>query len=912
MKKKKKFPFLLIVLVLALAAGTVTTLAIEYSGEAGGGTESAITGDATSFCLLHADKGCAASQVIGYRFTIVDCQGNQRGETVDVYRNQYTATPCADCDFSGIVFWNEYGYNGCSLLDGQGKAMSKLKLRASAQNGDAFSLTKTKQNRYKESELDKDGTLPLAEGIGNWIRRDKNYGAVCLLCTGYKGLNYGDTILMEPIFACRVEDLCCGLTGSDLARLALSYYGDEVPSGVSGGYSFAWLRKWVHKEFPNFLSVTERSYARLLGLEPGRKLVSMAKPSTVLNSAYAMAVGVELSEAQKPTLAVERIEVYQETSLVQAYDAGGGLLLNAYLKADTPYIFRVYYSGEDSRYRVNRALDSDSENQLTQTFSTNLCTDFPVTFDTVTEEMTFSAREDWVSDRGNLILRGAEKFFVFYGEPLLNSGISLYDLHGAEIPAAYLGQEVRTLYRLDMAFETRQNISFEGSAGGTVVLTGTAELLPGEHKSLWGDSVQVTQPDTLSCVLDCRWDKSIGQTPARLTRNFPVVVPDLEVTDFYLADASGKRIDPADVPADVELIPVVVVRNNTAVSLYADLFLEEEAFYTRLEAGETYVWTCKPRLITPGDYELCAEAYIEDQNKSAAWESNPDNNVRWLFGKAKLKMTASFGDNESTYHENIDVYLNAFFQNDSDENYKNAIARIRVLDRNGKELFSDTFLFDSPAGTKSLVYCQWHTQKEGAKVVIDFSRDGGVTYTHRLEKAISVVALGTSQTPDTRYEASGRVLKNINAVKKEQKLAGVAWTKWTLDGSTSTAENEYVTVKGLTSVLSPQSQVLKSGYSFVADFRLNVTGLAPLCTGVQSAYVLYPEYDYEMKWQKFDRLSLADETFSHFTPLWFPDGNYTYLLVLDDIWTPMGRITLTLPGTLSIRGNLYDDWVVTK
>ena len=907
---KKKLPFL--VFILVLLAGTFTTLAIEYSGEAGAGTETPLSGEASSFCLLHADKGCAASQVIGYRFTVIDCKQNKRGETIDVFRNQYTSVPCADCEFSGIVFWNEYGFNGNALLDAQGQVMSKLRLRASAQNGEAFSLGKTHRNRYKESDIAKSAPLPLADRIGDWIRDEKNYESVCRLCTGDKSLNYGDTILMEPVFACRVEDLCCGLTGSDLARLAISYYGDTVPNGVNGGYSFAWLRKWVHKEFPNYLSVTERSYAKLLGLESGKKLAAMAKPSAILNGAYAMAVGVELSEAQKPALAVDRIEVYQGNTLVQAYDAAGNLSLKAYLKADTAYRFRVYYSAEDSRYRVNRSFDEGDILEITQTFTDEPYTEFTRTFPSVHEEMNFAVREDWVSDRGLLIMRGEEKSFIFYGEPAINSAITLYDLHGDEIPAAYLGQEVQTLYRLDMAFESRQTISYQGTVNGTVVATGNTVFLPGEHKSLWGDITQIMSSDGVFCDCDCLWEKSIGQNTIHLERDFPVVIPDLEITDFYLADATGKKVPLGDAPSDIALIPTVTVLNNTAVGLYADLYMEGETFTVHLDAGECFTWNCKERIIPPGTYEMTAEAYIERQNKSAAWESNQENNVRTLSGKASLKMIGEFADRESNYHEDIDVYLNAFFQNNSNENYRDVIARIRVLDARGKEIFTDRYRFDSPAGTKSLVYAKWHTVKEGAKVCIDFSRDGGATYTHQIDKPISVVALGTSQTPDTRYEAHGRAIKDIDISKKSSLMQGASWESWHLDGDTATLSKPYISVKGRAEVLVPESRVLKSGYSFRFSYDLSVTGDKTLCTDVQSAYVLFPEYDYEFKWQKYDRLNTAENTFSHFTPLWFPDGPYTFLLVLDDIWTPMGRITLTLPGTLSIRGNLYDDWVVTK
>ncbi len=48
----------------------------------------------------------------------------------------------------------------------------------------------------------------------------------------------------------------------------------------------------------------------------------------------------------------------------------------------------------------------------------------------------------------------------------------------------------------------------------------------------------------------------------------------------------------------------------------------------------------------------------------------------------------------------------------------------------------------------------------------------------------------------------------------------------------------------------------------------------------------------------------------HFTPLWFPDGDYRVLSNLQDIWTPCGEMRIQATDKIEIQGNMYDDYYV--
>ena len=49
----------------------------------------------------------------------------------------------------------------------------------------------------------------------------------------------------------------------------------------------------------------------------------------------------------------------------------------------------------------------------------------------------------------------------------------------------------------------------------------------------------------------------------------------------------------------------------------------------------------------------------------------------------------------------------------------------------------------------------------------------------------------------------------------------------------------------------------------------------------------------------------------HFTPLWYPDGNYYASVVLSDCWTPAGMIMVVKNSNkVVISASAYDDWFI--
>lgn len=119
---------------------------------------------------------------------------------------------------------------------------------------------------------------------------------------------------------------------------------------------------------------------------------------------------------------------------------------------------------------------------------------------------------------------------------------------------------------------------------------------------------------------------------------------------------------------------------------------------------------------------------------------------------------------------------------------------------------------------------------------------------------------------------------------------------------------------------------MKSGYGIQIKVRAHLSGDTSLCTGSQSANVLFPEFNYNAQsTAKYNRLLEKNGTeyafkkneYStyndrvHFTPIWFPDDSYyTVYAEVFDVWCPAGQLSVRLTDNILIKGNVFDDWHV--
>ena len=125
--------------------------------------------------------------------------------------------------------------------------------------------------------------------------------------------------------------------------------------------------------------------------------------------------------------------------------------------------------------------------------------------------------------------------------------------------------------------------------------------------------------------------------------------------------------------------------------------------------------------------------------------------------------------------------------------------------------------------------------------------------------------------------------------------------------------------------LSPSATAvsLKSGYGIQEEVTARVTtDQSSVVTAPQNAVTYFPEFGYKDYWRLLDctvsgkrsMMTFKDNPYStynrptHFTPIWYPDGSYTAYTWLLDCWTPAGMLSMNLTDSLTVSGNLWEEW----
>ena len=167
-----------------------------------------------------------------------------------------------------------------------------------------------------------------------------------------------------------------------------------------------------------------------------------------------------------------------------------------------------------------------------------------------------------------------------------------------------------------------------------------------------------------------------------------------------------------------------------------------------------------------------------------------------------------------------------------------------------------------------------------------------------------------------------------------------SWTVWEWNGGF--VRKTYTAKLTLSAALSPDSTAVwkeynsstglyttRSGYGLNTEVHVKLTGIpADMYTGHAKATARYPEFNYSTGASATDDLHLLTESMSggyaadlvfksnpysvsgnrmHFTPMWFPDGEYKINYDCFDIWTPAGMLTGTTGAKVIIDGSMYDD-----
>lgn len=295
------------------------------------------------------------------------------------------------------------------------------------------------------------------------------------------------------------------------------------------------------------------------------------------------------------------------------------------------------------------------------------------------------------------------------------------------------------------------------------------------------------------------------------------------------------------------------------------------------------------------------------------------------------------------YREKTNVISSFWLVNLSDDDYiptTGAKVVFSVYNSSGQRIADETQDFVAPKKDKNLAYFGWYVPDGYASsdvTVKAYIDDGPYQYSHTSE-SYTIASYDTCIEPDTDYNAKAPDGFTVPPSPSDSTTSG-RWWQWVYSGG-AYAKKQFAVANTvndlvLTAPTSPSAYTengklyIKSGYGFELSFKDSMytvsgytDGSVNECFAPQYYYALFPEYNYTYgrdKCRSIETVSgkkvfvnAADMARQHFTPIYYPDGEYKLKAVLSDCWTPAGMIITYKTVTVQINGNVYDDWYIGR
>ncbi|MBQ8766624.1 MAG: hypothetical protein IJZ16_07450, partial [Clostridia bacterium] len=217
--------------------------------------------------------------------------------------------------------------------------------------------------------------------------------------------------------------------------------------------------------------------------------------------------------------------------------------------------------------------------------------------------------------------------------------------------------------------------------------------------------------------------------------------------------------------------------------------------------------------------------------------------------------------------------------------------------------------------------------------------DDGASY-NKVTKYYSTIPYKIVQTPDTQFEKKGPSGFSIPADTSTRGTA-CEWWEYVYENGKFVQKQYYTGLTSYSIKIEPKNTqtatksgstwYMNSGYAITMSLSNGTTASksgfstapADSYTLPQYGIAIFPEYGYSKDSGKITTLALScgkwifSATGSygnvHFTPLWYPDGNYIVRAELSDMWTPSGMMKREYKSNkIIIKDSAYDDWYVGR
>lgn len=967
-KRILRIASLLLSAVLLISAFAVGSFALEWDGDSveggGGGSDAGKVGYALR---------TTADNVIGYRFSLVDENGNNVvSKVIDIFRNNY------------------HGNNGYASLHKFVPKYNKRQL-ISNQNG-AFSTAVNSTNCYKESDLTFATVLPEPKNMGTWQNNVTNLNVVLdkLGAGSVNDLSKGDMLIVEPIYDVRLESIWHAVTTTEIA-----VYGKAMFGGGSNGDSnpdpetFGFIANYTNKHYPNELFTPDGQ-----GLWPGVGAASSRLTfQQVIDNGYGVGIAyTQETGAKEPNLIVNLCEAWPDYfgyytdkygySIGPSFD--DWVIDYGYPIMGGDIWFDVHFPRETENYYVRQTVTIDDEEPVSREIWSNSGVWFNAKPDDMTigadkEYYTVVARVDWIDEDGNVLKYGTEKTFYIPVRPKVNryqviaynclGYIQACDGADSSSGAVYYGQRVRVSYQYtcDNTWTSYNNLygtmykwndgwvpslsTPDGQDLNEAMTYDTTDTIASSLGFLRITDNYASGEIRIPFYLTTAWTIDPNNTTQSDWYSLPIVTPDVELYEIYLVDEDGYRLDHTNLTLGETVYIRHKYRNNTDCTLIVDGYNNDREEISvsgvyRIPANSTIVVAAGSFIVTENKFTLWGGVYLEGAGiYNTEYESDGSNNALTLDCNASSPLTLTPIAPNASYREGTTVISSFWLNNGSGTDVtpdSNISIRMRVFKLDGTLITTQTITQAIvPGNNKNLYYFKWTVPTglngQQVRVVADII-DGNESFSLSTRYYATCI-YPQFDTPDTNYEDKAPDGFSVPSAPTAT-THYAAWWQWQWEDDGFVQENFGIGIpKTSTETLTPDPNsnsvykngywTMKSGYGVWLKAVNSVCGVSGYSipdssayTTPQFAYAAYPEFGYGYGANTCTTLllqagywyfSASNSPQYHYTPIYFPDGEYVVEIVKSDMWTPAGMISaVSTTQPITIKDSAYDDWFVGR
>jgi hypothetical protein len=463
------------------------------------------------------------------------------------------------------------------------------------------------------------------------------------------------------------------------------------------------------------------------------------------------------------------------------------------------------------------------------------------------------------------------------------------------------------------------------------------------------NSANTNGSNRIPIELTSAWYSDTGRTHESTWIDIPIIKADVELTQIRLIGDNGYYLDPQNLEAGQKVTVQYTYRNNTSCTVYVNGYNNDRTQISGIYAIPAYstinVNGYSFEVPNQRSISVWGGVYLEGLGiYHTGYETNGANNSLTLTCNVNHPLRLSPITPNATYREATSVITSYWLTNGYRDSYtpeSNITVRFRVYRSNGTLITTMTKTqVVVPGNDMNLIYFKWNVPTGlnygNVTIMADVLQNG--VYYNLVSRSYSTMPYLYYETPDTQFESKAPTGFSIPAIPSS-KTGYATWWEYTYNGSSfirnyygigvyASGTNMITPSTGATATQNGSTWTMKSGYGISLQAYNAMSAVSGYIvpssdayTSAQYGYALFPEYNYASvsgKYQTLDRIGSywyfpINRSYGkvHFTPLWYPDGNYTVKVIKSDCWTPSGMIiSESVTNTIQISGSAYDDWYV--